>query len=334
MPLDAPPDESLNLTSLETAFAAALAQDGEGDRDGDRAAQSAFVAAIWEDYRPGELPGVSAGDLGAVLARFWRFGAALKGESPTVRLSRATGAGGRDLGLDVLEIVQPDAPFLVDSVMGEVGESGAEVRAMFHPVVGAAPARESMIQVWLTPVGEERRAGLIERVLAALADVRAAVGDFSAMLALMGEAIADLIETGKAAPDLVDPETLAEDIAFLRWMDAGHFVFLGARRYDYPRDAGRRLCRRRADVRARRGPGRAARSRPAGAAAGQRAGGPGLGPALAPGGGRAGGGGQVEPAVPGAPAGLHGLCGRAPARPRRRGHRRDPVRRTVHRPGL
>ena len=160
MPLDAPPDETLSLTSLETAFVAALAEDGGGAS----AAQSAFLARIWDDYRPGELAGVSSGDLGEVLARFWRFGAALKGESPTVRLSRATGQGGRDLGLDLLEIVQPDAPFLVDSVMGEVGESGAEVRAMFHPIVGAAPALESMIQVWLEPVGEERRAGLIERV--------------------------------------------------------------------------------------------------------------------------------------------------------------------------
>jgi len=233
MPLDAPPDETLSLTSLETAFVAALAEDGGGAS----AAQSAFLARIWDDYRPGELAGVSSGDLGEVLARFWRFGAALKGESPTVRLSRATGQGGRDLGLDLLEIVQPDAPFLVDSVMGEVGESGAEVRAMFHPIVGAAPALESMIQVWLEPVGEERRAGLIERVLAALADVRAAVGDFSSMLALMADAIEDLVKADKAAPGLIDPATVAEDLAFLRWMDAGHFVFLGARRYDYPRDA-------------------------------------------------------------------------------------------------
>ena len=30
---------------------------------------------------------------------------------------------------------------------------------------------------------------------------------------------------------------LEESLAFLRWMDAGHFVFLGARSYDYPRTA-------------------------------------------------------------------------------------------------
>ena len=149
-----------------------------------------------------------------------------------MRLVRARGVDGRDLKADVLEIVQPDAPFLVDSVMGEVGESGAEVKAMFHPIVGEDAAPVSMIQVWLAPVGEERRAGLIERVLAALADVRAAVADFPAMLALMGRSIDEL---ARAAPG--EPEALAEDLDFLRWMDDGHFVFLGARSYEYPRTA-------------------------------------------------------------------------------------------------
>ncbi|HEY2482508.1 MAG TPA: NAD-glutamate dehydrogenase [Caulobacteraceae bacterium] len=37
----------------------------------------------------------------------------------------------------------------------------------------------------------------------------------------------------------VGADAVAEDLAFLRWMNAGHFVFLGARVYDYPRtDAG------------------------------------------------------------------------------------------------
>src|SRR2546427_167223 len=67
-------------------------------------------------------------------------------------------------------------------------------------------------------------------VLAALADVRAAVEDFPAMLALLARSITEL---EAAAPG--DPEALAEDLAFLKWMDAGHFVFLGARSYDYPR---------------------------------------------------------------------------------------------------
>jgi glutamate dehydrogenase len=87
-----------------------------------------------------------------------------------------------------------------------------------------------MIQVWLTPVAEERRAGLVKQVLEALTDVHLAVADYPGMLALLARATGELI---RAAPG--DPEALAEDVEFLRWMDAGHFVFLGARIYSYPR---------------------------------------------------------------------------------------------------
>ncbi len=41
---------------------------------------------------------------------------------------------GTDLKSDLLEIVQPDRPFLVDSIMGDIAEQGFSVRAMFHPV--------------------------------------------------------------------------------------------------------------------------------------------------------------------------------------------------------
>jgi len=228
MTLETLPTGDFTPENLEFAFGTAL-----GPTDGP---QRAFLTGVLKDFRAGELDGVSPSDLAEVLARFWRFGEQRRGDAPAVRLVRATGVGGRDLELDVLEIVQPDAPFLVDSVMGEVGEAGADVKAMFHPIVEGRDRRVSMIQVWLSPVGEERRAGLIERVLAAMADVHAAVGDFPAMLKLLGHTIEDVERAAPALTPLLGADTLSEDLAFLRWIDAGHFVFLGARVYDYPRD--------------------------------------------------------------------------------------------------
>jgi glutamate dehydrogenase len=77
---------------------------------------------------------MSAEDLAAALADFWRF-SQTEGEPPLIRLVRTLGADGRDLRRDRLEIVQPDAPFLVDSVMGELAAAGFRVRSMFHPVM-------------------------------------------------------------------------------------------------------------------------------------------------------------------------------------------------------
>ncbi|HZL00063.1 MAG TPA: NAD-glutamate dehydrogenase, partial [Caulobacteraceae bacterium] len=223
----APRAPEFTLASLLPAFVRRLGGEPSAPSDAERA----FVTRVLEDYRPEELPDVRPDDLAAVLAGFWRFGSEHDGETPAARLIRAAGADGAPLAADILEIVQPDAPFLVDSVMGEIGEAGAEVKAMFHPIVGQGGARVSMIQVWLEPVGEERRASLTRRVLGALEDVRAATDDFSAMVTLMAQSIAEL---ARAAPG--DPAELAEDLEFLRWMDA-HFVFLGARIYQYPRTA-------------------------------------------------------------------------------------------------
>ncbi|MET5013017.1 hypothetical protein AAHH80_38675, partial [Burkholderia pseudomallei] len=48
----------------------------------------------------------------------------------------------------------------------------------------------------------------------------------------------DAVQRLEAAPPKgVDPEVLKENLEFLRWAKSDHFVFLGARDYDYPRDA-------------------------------------------------------------------------------------------------
>ena len=134
------------------------------------------------------------------------------------------------LDLDVLEIVQPDAPFLVDSVMGELADAGLEVRGMAHPVVSRSAGRKtSMILALLAPVGEDRRAALLGGIKATLSDVHAAVRDYTAMRELMRDVIAEL-----AASPRGQGEAGEENLAFLRWLKGDRFVFLGARRYDYP----------------------------------------------------------------------------------------------------
>jgi glutamate dehydrogenase len=201
--------------------------------DAASAGVKAFAKQAADDAQPDELPELSAADLARNLADFWRFAERRRGRAPQIRIAAATGAE-----LDRLEIVQDDAPFLVDSIMGEIADQGLSVRAMFHPIVevqrdrsgqrGASGTarRESMIQVFLENIGPDRERALLEGVKATLADVRAAVEDFPAMLALMSKSSAELAETGKARPD---------EIEFLEWLHAQHFVFLGARVYEYPR---------------------------------------------------------------------------------------------------
>jgi len=190
-----------------------------------------FVAQAQDDWSAEELPGLDIADVARALADFWRFGEGAKDLSePAIRIRRAEGG---ETPSDLLEIVQPDRPFLVDSIMGEVTEAGFSVRAMFHPVADCGGVRRSMIQVWLAPVGEDREAALIQGVREALSDVGLAVQDFDAMRALMRRTIDEL----KGADTPVSAEEKAEDLAFLDWLEGDHFVFLGARVYEYPRTA-------------------------------------------------------------------------------------------------
>ncbi len=188
-----------------------------------------FAAQAQDDWSADEFPGLDIADVARALADFWRFGEQAKDLSePAIRIRRAEGG---ETPSDLLEIVQPDRPFLVDSIMGEVTENGFSVRAMFHPVSDCGGTRRSMIQIWLAPVGEDREAALLDGVREALGDVGLAVQDFDAMRALMRRTIEEL----QSAAVPVSDEEKAEDLAFLNWLERDHFVFLGARVYEYPR---------------------------------------------------------------------------------------------------
>jgi glutamate dehydrogenase len=218
---------------LLSAFLKALPARTAGPPDDEAAHVDAFVEAIAADYKPEELPGVSLGDVANCAAELWSFAQGAVGSGPAIRVLPAKSAVGEDLGAELVEIVQPDAPFLVDSVMGELIEAGASVMAMFHPLAETADGRRSAIQVWIEPMGEDHAPRLVEGLEATLADVREAVNDFDAMTALMDHAVAEL----KSGAPNADPAGLAEDLAFLQWLGDGHFVFLGARSYIYPREA-------------------------------------------------------------------------------------------------
>jgi glutamate dehydrogenase len=226
--------------ALKAAFA--KARGGGGPLDG---LEQSFVDQAFEDYAEDETPELSPDDVAVLLADAWRWSERrASGEAPLINIEPLT-VGGRETPYDVLRIVQDDRPFLVDSVMGELADAGVSVRALFHPVLALSrqadgsrranggDTRESVIVVVLDPLPQDRREALAKSVAEALADVHLAVADFGKMSALMERSVAHL----EARPGGIDPEVVAENLAFLRWLNDDHFVFLGARDYDYPRTA-------------------------------------------------------------------------------------------------
>ncbi|NKC34502.1 NAD-glutamate dehydrogenase, partial [Roseomonas sp. BU-1] len=151
----------------------------------------------------------------------------------------------------VAEIVTDDMPFLVDSALAALTVGGRVVRQLLHPVVPVkrdaegrllaiepgAPARESMMRITLAAGATLPLAGTgpadwptVEAGLRrAMADVRRAVGDFTAMLALLRDAQAECAAEGGAAAD------------FLAWMAEDNYVLLGHRRLDFCPDGTLRM---------------------------------------------------------------------------------------------
>ena len=164
----------------------------------------------------------------------------------------------------VVELVNDDMPFLVDSVSMELNRLGSGVHLIIHPVARVrrdetgllldvlpfdTPAEDAQLESFLhaevvretDPEHLDRLRTGLERVLE---DVRAAVEDWPAMVARAREVIADL-ERGLQT---VDPEELAESKALLEWIVDNHFTFLGYREYDLVSENGEHGLRRVPDT--------------------------------------------------------------------------------------
>lgn len=238
-----PLSQAITLEALEAGFDH-LSPGGLTD------AAREFLRQAHEDYAADETPELGGRDLAGLLALAWRGAEGrAHGEPARITVSPLHAVDGAPLGYDVLIVIQDDRPFLVDSVMGELAEAGVTVRSMYHPVTDEEGGRESTIIVIMDPLPQERRDALGEGLAKTLSDVASAVDGHAGMAALMHRSMTHL----EAHPRGVAPDVLAEHLAFLKWLEDDHFVFLGARHYDYPRsdDGGyeaERRCPSRAGV--------------------------------------------------------------------------------------
>ncbi|KQT85521.1 NAD-glutamate dehydrogenase [Aurantimonas sp. Leaf443] len=199
----------------------------------------------------------------AVLAAAARAGlAALKAHrpgTPIVRIETVEDPNGPDAPLAVVTIVNDDMPFLFDSVMAEIAERAAGLRAVSHPILDVSRGADGSMERFAASRVSDRsfegddRVSLIQTVVAAtddedterlraalsriLVQVGAAVRDFSSMRARVDNAVAAMHERASALADSAQAARVREAAAFLQWLRDDNFIFLGAREYVY-HDAG------------------------------------------------------------------------------------------------
>ncbi|WP_425089358.1 NAD-glutamate dehydrogenase [Stappia sp.] len=210
----------------------------------------AFARDLFARGAAEDVVAYTATDLVAVARVAWEEMATHPLGTHRIHIYNPESSGDKSRAADVtiVEILNDNMPFLVDSVMGELQASGFEVRLVLHPILsversdsgelvryaGAGKAggegcrRESLIHIHVARIDTaQERTQLAERLEAVMTDVRAAVRDWSAMRDRLSAAIA----TYKENPPPVPVDELAEAIQFLEWIAADNFTLLGMREY-------------------------------------------------------------------------------------------------------
>jgi len=202
-----------------------------------------FLAGLFCLAVPEELDRYSAEDLAGIAEQSWSFLADRTAGVPKIRF----GPAGSPRGTSVLEIVNDDMPFLVDSVIGEINQRGLDIRLFVHPVVvverdpagrlldfkrarSVGGTRESFIHLHIEGSDDaKQRAAIVAALERILADVRVSVQDWRPMLVRIGGVIAEL----KESPPPLQVDEIAEAIQFLEWLAEDNFTFLGARDFTF-----------------------------------------------------------------------------------------------------
>ncbi|MBY0321673.1 MAG: NAD-glutamate dehydrogenase [Reyranella sp.] len=224
---------------LDATCAAALAVGGE------EAAH--FARRLYARVADKDLAGAPADQRAGAAVSLLAFARRRLPGVAKVRVFNTTADHGFDSRHTIVQIVNDDMPFLVDSIANEFNRREINVHLLAHPVLAVRRDLDGDLLGFAVEAGERAKAesmmhieidrqadpALLDEIAAALtrvlAEVRMAVEDWRAIRRACLDAIADLGPS--RSPNL------AEYDEFLRWLEANHFTFLGHRRYRYVEDA-------------------------------------------------------------------------------------------------
>ena len=147
----------------------------------------------------------------------------------------------------VVEIVNDDMPFLVDSVTAELNRRNLTVFLIIHPVIRVERTSSGKLADFSDPAAADGNAESVmhieineqtlpetldhlrERLSNVLQDVRNAVDDWRAMRVRGADIVAEL----DSAPPPLPGAMIEVTKAFMRWVEDDNFTFLGYREHQY-----------------------------------------------------------------------------------------------------
>ena len=214
-----------------------------------------FIAAFYRPASPKELTDPPVETLAYAAASIWRLSCVRAPGRPKIKVfNPKTHRDGWESKNTVIQIINDDMPFLVDSITGGLTVSRRlDIHVLHHPIVyverdakgrrkatlgsvhngdekGPKACRESYIYVEIDSQRGATERGRIQKLLRQiLKDVRITVKDWPAMLSKIDEAVQAMIEF----PAPVEDDLNQEAREFLHWLKEDHFTLIGYREYRY-----------------------------------------------------------------------------------------------------
>ena len=207
-----------------------------------------FVRGYYDGVAPEDLIGFTADNLYGEACWMFRFAQKRAPNTPNIRVYNPHHEEhGWQSTRTIVEIVNDDMPFLVDSVAADLNRHDLTVHLLIHPILRVRRDDKGRLLDVLDPNDDAEDAAIesvlhvevnqqtaqtaldalresLERVLG---DVRGTVEDFQPMRAKIDEIIAE-VET--SPPTLAEGD-VAEGKAFLEWVRDDNFILLGIRDY-------------------------------------------------------------------------------------------------------
>lgn len=201
-----------------------------------------FIQAYYADTAAEDLATMSAAGLAAIALSHLNNSNDRRKKRPLIRVFNPSAKkNGWETQHTVIQLVNDDMPFLVDSVTMAVNRMGYGIHLTLHPVLFTVRDEagklsrlsdktngggESFIHIEVDREPDaKRRKALVAELESTLRDVRAAVRDWKPMLEQLRGAAAALGGADTKSP------LMAESAALLSWMAEDHFTLLGYREY-------------------------------------------------------------------------------------------------------
>ena len=201
-------DDEHAADQLIKRAATAMEREGGG-------APASFLRQLYAHAAPEDLVVYQPAELASLAASAYKFIVSRAPGEPAIRVYDPDSPldGERVKSISVIEVVNDDMPFLVDSVMAEITARHLAVRLVVHPIfavtrggsgkitsldaVDAAKntPRESFMHIHVDRIGEHDRASVVHGLRQVLGDITAAVRDWRPMLARVGEVLTELKTT-------------------------------------------------------------------------------------------------------------------------------------------